>query len=72
MCVAASQILNQRNSRCVVTCRLSCLDEELLLLRDREEIFWDMLAKLRSSEPIVVQAGPAAATAVVLGPFFSW
>lgn len=40
-----------------VTCRLSCLDEELLLLRDREEIFWDMLAKLRSSEAIVLQAG---------------
>lgn len=27
------------------------------MLRDREEIFWDMLAKLRSSEPIVLQAG---------------
>lgn len=39
-----------------VTCRLSCLDEELLLLRDREDIFWDM-AELRSSEPITLQTG---------------
>ena len=45
-------------SRCLqlvcVTCRLSCLDEELLLLRDREDIFCDM-AELRSSEPISLQ-----------------
>lgn len=39
-----------------VTCRLSCLDEELLLLRDREDIFCDM-AELRSSEPISLQTG---------------
>lgn len=39
-----------------VTCRLSCLDEELLLLRDKEEIFCDM-AELRSSEPILLQTG---------------
>lgn len=38
-----------------VTCRLSCLDEELLLLRDKEEIFCDM-AELRSSEPISLQS----------------
>lgn len=39
-----------------VTCRLSCLEEELLLLRDREDIFCDM-AELRSSEPISLQTG---------------
>lgn len=39
-----------------VTCRLSCLDEELLLLRDSEDIFCDM-AELRSSEPISLQTG---------------
>ena len=37
-----------------VTCLLSCLDEELLLLRDRDEIFCEM-AELRSSELILRQ-----------------
>lgn len=40
-----------------VTCLLSCLDEELLLLRDRDEIFCDMV-ELRSSEPIVAANWP--------------
>lgn len=45
-----------------VTCRLSSLDEELLLLCDREVIFCDM-AELRSSEPIALQnARPEQAT----------
>lgn len=51
-----------------VTCRLSCLDEELLLLRDREDIFCDM-AELRSSEPISMQTGQCRATAGVPGAF---
>lgn len=37
-----------------VTFWLSCLDEELLLLRDKDIIFWDM-TKLRSSVPISTQ-----------------
>lgn len=47
-----------------VTCRLSCLDEELLLLRDREEIFCDM-AEPRSSELILLQVCRVQATAGV-------
>lgn len=51
-----------------VTCRLSCLDEELLLLRDREDIFWDM-AEVRSSEPISLQAGQCRLWLVNQGHF---
>lgn len=47
-----------------VTCRLSCLDEELLLLRDREEIFCDM-AEPRSSKLILLQVCRVQATAGV-------
>lgn len=50
-----------------LSCRLSCLDEELLLLRDREEIFCDM-AELRSSEPISPQT--VQATTGAAGTFF--
>lgn len=53
-----SCVTSSRRPRPVcVTCLLSCLDEELLLLRDRDEIFCDMV-ELRSSEPIVAANWP--------------
>lgn len=69
MLVCDSDVLQRLQAVCV-TCRLSCLDEELLLLRDRDDIFCDM-AELRSSEPISLQTWPVQATAGVPGTFLS-